>query len=275
MFTVYVDDSGTDPAQKVAIVGALIIPALRIRLLDNSWASFTGKYGFTDLHASECAALNPKSYPGWDDGKVQKVFSRARQITKQYSSKAFSFTIHKEDFDALAPAEWLEVGGDNHYTWAFRTLLNQMVRWHCENKIRTPFEFVFDHAEGRDRKSIEMLMAQFESVYSGQFEGHYSFRKRKDVPALQCADLLAWTCYVKSRLRFNRVPMNEIARESYNDFSNHSDGHWLDALTYGREALRTAVSLDIADINGERMQREWYRNYMLKQSKARNHNACI
>jgi hypothetical protein len=266
MFTVYVDDSGTASAQKVAVAGALIIPALRIRALDSSWKSFTDKYGFTDLHASECAALNPKSYPEWTENKVRKVFSRARQITKQHSSKAFSFTIHKEDFDVLAPTEWREVAGESYYTWSFRTLLHQMFRWHHERQLSTPFEFVFDHAEGRDRKEIEMLMAQFESVYPERFEGHYSFRKRKDVPGLQCADLLAWTCYARSRFTFNNVPMNEIARESFSDFSNHPDPHWLDALTYEREALRTAISLDRSDVNAERMRREWYQNYILRQS---------
>ncbi|MGA2992930.1 MAG: DUF3800 domain-containing protein [Candidatus Korobacteraceae bacterium] len=266
MFTVYVDDSGTSPAQQIAVSGALIIPALRIRALDSSWKSFTDKYEFADFHASECAALNPKSYPGWTQEKVRKVFSRARQITKQHSSKAFSFTIHKEDFDSLAPAEWLEVGGDNHYTWAFRTLLNQMVHWHRERNISAPFEFVFDHAEGRDRKEIEMLMAQFESIYPGRFEGHYSFRKRKDVPGLQCADLLAWTCFAMSRLKFRNVPMNEIAKESFSDFSKHPDPHWMDALTYEREALRTAISLDRSDVKAEQIRREWHRNYISKQS---------
>jgi hypothetical protein len=262
MFTVYVDDSGSsDPKQPVAVAGALIIPAKQILALDKDWDSFKEKHGFGDLHAAECAALNQKSYPGWTSEKVQKVFDRARKIMKKRSSKAFSFTIHKEDFDAEAPKEWLQVGGENYYTWAFRTLLAQMMRWHGERRIAVPFEFVFDNAEGRDKDEIQMLMAQFESVYPGRFESHYSFRSRRLVPALQCADLLAWSCYAMSRQKFRQIPMREIAQDSFSDLSNHLERQWLDALTFEREALHQAISLDRADVEGERARQEWYRNY--------------
>jgi hypothetical protein len=261
MFTVYVDDSGSDPNQTTAVAGVLIVPVRQILALDSSWASFASKYGFEDLHASECVARNPKSYAGWDEAKVQKVFSRARQIIKRHASKAFSLTINKRDFDAEAPPEWREVGGDNHYTWAWRSLLNLLVRWHGERRIGAPFEFVFDWAEKRDKVEIEMVMAQFDSLFPGKFEGHYSFRKRKDVPGLQCADLLAWTCFGMSRLKFRDVPMHEIAEEAFCDFSNHMGRQWLDALTHERAALHAAITLDRADIEGERERREWYHNY--------------
>ncbi|HXR38125.1 MAG TPA: DUF3800 domain-containing protein [Terracidiphilus sp.] len=261
MFTVYVDDSGSDPNQTTAIAGVLVVPARQILSLESTWASFASKYGFKDLHASECVARNPKSYAGWDETKVQKVFSRARQIIKKHTSKAFSFTINKKDFDAEAPPEWREVGGENHYTWAWRSLLNLLVRWHSERNIDAPFEFVFDWAEKRDKVEIEMVMAQFDSLFPNQFEGHYTFRRRKDVPGLQCADLLAWTCFGMSRLKFHEVPMHEVAEESFSDFSNYQDRQWLDALTFERDALHAAITLDRADTEGERMRREWHRNY--------------
>jgi hypothetical protein len=37
MFTIYLDDSGTDPSQPVAIASALIIPAPRIIALEREW----------------------------------------------------------------------------------------------------------------------------------------------------------------------------------------------------------------------------------------------
>ena len=55
--------------------------------------------------------------------------------------------------------------------------------------------------------------------------------------------------------------MHAIAEESFSDFSNYQDRQWLDALTYERDALHTAIALDRADTEGERMRREWYRNY--------------
>jgi hypothetical protein len=263
VFTVYVDDSGTAPDQPVAIAAALIIPTKQISSLESNWSAFREKYGFSDFHSSECVAKNPKSdFANWDNKKIAAAFSRARQIIKQRSSKALSFTIHKDDFDAEAPLEWRRVGGQNHYTWALRTLINVLTSWHDGRQIETPFEFVFDQTGKREKAEIDMLMSQFESMRPGRFEGHYQFRRRQDVAGLQAADVLAWTCYAASRRIFRELPMIEIARDSFKDFSIHQGGRWLDSLTHEREALRTAISLDRADSVGEQQRREWYARWV-------------
>jgi hypothetical protein len=243
MFTVFVDDSGTAPDQPVAIAGALIIPARQILSLERDWEAFRSKFDFTFFHSSECAARNNKSeFANWDEGKVQKAFMRARQIIKKRTSAACVFAVHKEDFDAVAPAEWYEVGGQNHYISAFRILLTWLMKWHGDRKIAPLFEFVFDRAEGKDKKDIEMLMAQYDALAPGLFLGHYSFRDKKDVPGLQCADILAWTGYGMARLAFRSVPINKIADESFYDFSEYLSGNWMNALSITKEALRDAFA---------------------------------
>jgi Protein of unknown function (DUF3800) len=269
MFTVFVDDSGTAPDQPVAIAGALIIPAIQIPNLEADWAAFGARDGFTYFHSSECAAKNYKSqFAKWDDAKVEKAFERARRIIKKRTSRAFAFAVHKEDFDAEAPAEYREVGGENHYTWALRTLLNVLVQWHREREIIPPFEFVFDWAEGIVREEIEMLMAQFESIFPGMFEGHYSFRKKQDVPGLQCADVLAWTYYGTARQVFRKVPMNAIAKNSFIDFSSHQNRQWLNALTFERKALREAIAFDMADTSSMQARAQWFREWKASRVKS-------
>ncbi|HZZ39509.1 MAG TPA: DUF3800 domain-containing protein [Acidobacteriaceae bacterium] len=266
MFTVYVDDSGTSLGQTVAVAGILIIPAMQIIPLDREWSAFSSKYGLTDFHASECAALNPRSYPGWDEVKAQKVFSRARQITKKYTSNAFSFSVYKSEFDACAPTEWRETGGQNHYTWAIRNLMHELIQWHRKRQLSSPFEFVFDRAEGRDKRELEMMMAQFDAVWPGMFEGHYQFRNRRDVPGLQCADLLAWACYAKSRVRFG-TPIPPLAKESFEDFSLHQDRRWLNTLTFDPVGLSEAIARDRLDTEGEEFRRKWHADYMAARGK--------
>lgn len=268
MFTVFVDDSGTAKDQPVATAGALIIPALQIAPLDRAWESFRAKYGFTDFHSSVCAARNYKTEFGkWDDQKVQQAFARARQITKKYASAAFSFAVCKDDFDAEAPAEWRMSGGENHYTWAFRTLMHHLINWHGERHIQTPFEFIFDWAEGRDRDEINMLMSQFDTLHPNKFEGHFTFKKRKDIPALQCADVLAWTCSAASRFAFKKTPMLPIAEESFSDFRTYRDRNWLKALTFERSALRQAIASDLADSESQKTRSAWYANYTANKKR--------
>jgi len=258
-FTVYVDDSGSSPSQPVAIAAALIIPAKQMLSLESNWRAFGEKHGFSDFHSSVCVAKNERSdFANWSDKQIGAAFYRARQIITQKASKAFSYTIHKSDFDAEAPSEWRQVGGQNHYTWALRSLINARVSWHGQRRIDTPLEFVFDQTGKREKAEIDMLMAQFESLWPGRFESHYSLRNRPDVPGLQAADVLAWTCFAMSRLKFRDVPMSAVAEESFKHFSIYQRGEWLDALTHEREALRHVIALDRADTVGEQQRREWY-----------------
>ena len=266
MFTIYVDDSGTSRGQPVAVAGVLIIPARQIVALDRTWSDFATKYGFADLHASECAALNQKSYPGWDDLKVRKVFSRACQIIRKYVTKAFSFSVDKSEFDAVAPHEWRETGGDNHYTWALRNLMHTLVRWHQSHSIQEPFEFVFDRAEGKDKLELEILMAQFDNICPGEFDDHYQFRKRKDVPALQCADLLAWTSYAVSR-GLRGMPVSPLALECAKDFRHYQNGKWWDALTLDSAGLKDVIEKDQRNPEKEKFRRDWLAAYIAAKGK--------
>ncbi len=268
MFTVFIDDSGTARSQPVAIAGALIVPALQIPALDRAWDSFRSKYGFTDFHSSVCVARNPKTeFANWGDVKVEDAFARVRQITKKYASAAFSFAVCKDDFDAEAPSEWRKSGGENHYTWAFRTLMHHLIRWHSKRRIQTPFEFMFDWAQGRDKEEIEMLMDQFDVLQPEKFNGHYVFKKRKDIPGLQCADVLAWTCYGVSRFAFKGTPIPPIAKESYTDFSHYRDGSWLRVLTFKRSALRSAIASDLADPESQKTRADWYAKWAQKRKR--------
>jgi hypothetical protein len=269
MFTVFVDDSGTDPRAPVAIAGALIIPCIQIPALDNDWSSFHSDFGFTKyFHSSECAAQNRKSeFADWGNVKVEKAFRRARAITKRRTSQAFAFAIHKPDFDAEAPAEWRLIGGQSHYTWALRTLLNNLVDWRRQRKMSAPIEFVFDWAESKDREEVEMLMAQFESIFPGEFEGHYAFKKKQGVPGLQCADVLAWSYYGAARQAFSKAPMGLLAKESFIDFSAHRERQWLHALTFERPNLRDAIARDMADAAAMEARLQWYEDWRASKKK--------
>jgi hypothetical protein len=53
MLAAFVDDSGTDPNQAIAIAAALVIPATRIELLDEIWHGFLSDELIPEFHTSE------------------------------------------------------------------------------------------------------------------------------------------------------------------------------------------------------------------------------
>jgi hypothetical protein len=273
LFTVFVDDSGTDPSQKIAVAGCLIVPAVQIAALQKDWNLFKASYGIRDyFHSSECAAHKPgqkSEFADWSNDKAVRAFRSARAIIKRRAVKAFSFSVHKADFDSEATNIWRKSGGQNHYTWAFRSVLHQLIRWHKERGIGNPFEFIFDYATGSAKQEIEMLMDQFEDEYPGRFRGRFDFKLKTDVPALQCADIVAWSCYNVAHLAFLQKPVPPIAYECFMDFSTYRDGKWLDALTFTRQALREVVAIDTADPNNNALREQWYERWVDKR-KATN-----
>jgi hypothetical protein len=222
MFSAYIDDSGTDPNQRAAIATAFVIPTTQIIPLEREWDKLKNKYGFSDFHTSEMVARNYKSdFADWDEAKQRRVFRRVREISKKYSirSAAVSFAVNKADYDNVVPLEYRDrLGG--HYTWAVRHVMNFLEAWKQSRKI-PPLEYIFDWAEPacEERVEIETVMAQTESISQqrgrpGEFT-NYGFRRRKDIPALQCVDAIGWTCYQQALFQFHKVPMHKLAEEAW------------------------------------------------------------
>jgi hypothetical protein len=248
-FNVYIDDSGTDPKQKVAIASCIVIPAVKISALDREWKALKDKEQFSEFHTSECIANNPKSdFTDWDENKKSRVISRIRQIIKKYAVKVVSFAVNKLDYEQLAPPEVKEFTGEHHYSWAAENVLNWLDHWGDKTKASLPFEYVYDYMdEGTRKNEIDGLMIRMENFYAENGEAgrysNYGFRRRQDIPALQCADLLAWTCYQIALNYFNKTPLNQFAVDSFVDLKNHSNKNynrqWFLPTTLNRDNFKT------------------------------------
>jgi len=273
MFTVFVDDSGTDPKQAVAIASALVIPSRRIEALEKEWEELKDKKGFVCFHSSPCASKNPKEeFANWSDKDVRSLFVRVRQLTKKYGVKAISYGVHRSDYDAVLPQQMRDEGGQNHYTWAIRVVLDELDKWAFREREADPFEYLIDwvdpKAEKLRKEEIEMVFARKESVFPGRYEGHYEFKKSCDFAGLQCADLLAWSCYQISLDAFTQKVPHPLASAAFYDFENHRPG-WLMAVTQTKEQLTKWAAEQMEDTEASRNHREWLNRYRLSKVKQR------
>lgn len=240
MFTVYIDDSGTDPRHHVAIASGLIIPAKRIAHMEREWNTFLAKEKFDCFHTSECVARNHHSqFADWDDQRVSRVLTRIRQIIKKYSPQAYSVAINKAVYESVIPEEMRHYTGRDHYTWAVDAVGGFIYNWaHTHN---VPMEYVFDTVGPAQKKEIEKAMEHGELIRPGSFVGHFSFRKRCDVPALQCADLFAWTCYQVALNAIRQKPIPPLANECWQDFIGWNNTEWCGAVMAKKDALEDWV----------------------------------
>jgi hypothetical protein len=229
VYSSFIDDSGTDPNQPVAIASAIIIPAVKLERLETEWATFLDKEEITDFHTSVCVFRNPKyQFANWDDTRVRRVLKRVQQVIFKYSVKGFSVVIHKVPHDKKVPALVRNVVGNNHYTYAVDGVISWVYKWASERGV--PIEYVFDTVDRKTQKAqrteIDRIMMNAEIACPGWFAGHYSFRKREDVPALQCADLFAWACYQRASEKIVSKPMSAIAGECWNRFYEAKSREW-------------------------------------------------
>jgi hypothetical protein len=246
MFNVYFDDSGTAPSQRFAIAAALIIPGNRVRQLENEWNKFLEKYEIADFHTSVCVYKNRKhQFADWDDEKVNRAVARVRQITIKYAVRAISYAVSKKDFDELVPDRWKEFVGKDHYAWAVRHALRVIQRWSTAAESRYQLEYFFDFARGNTKKAIEKAMADAELLSPGNYEGHYVFGKRQEIPGLQCADLFAWACLGGARHTFENTPIHPIAESTIRAYRNHSIQGWMIGGANSREALRASLQKNL------------------------------
>jgi hypothetical protein len=241
MFTIYIDDSGSSPEQKVVVASGMILAAKRLEAFEREWNRFLDKEGITEFHASVCLAHNPHSeFAGWDDARVKRVFARARQITFKYFVRAFCIAIYKKDYDEVMPKDMRERVG-SYYTWALSSVLGSAYDWAVHRAIPVPIEYVFDTADKQVKREIDDAMECSEELYPGHFMAHYSFRKRSEVPALQAVDLFAWTCFQKGRLARAKQPIPPLAEENWDAYSSARDGEWCRVESLNRQGIENWV----------------------------------
>lgn len=253
MFTVYLDDSGTAPSQRIAIASAFVIPAKQIVRLEREWYNLRDKEHFSELHLSEMVASNRKSeYASWDEEKKRRVFKRTREISRKYGirpSASVCFAVNKSDYEEVVPDDLRNGLARDHYAWAIRHVIQFLDNWRLTpGRTVGPLEYVFDWIDvGSPRRSeIETIMQQAEAkaVYHGRAAEYtnFSFRKRKEIPGLQCVDAIAWTCYTQSLSFFYGTPAPKLSADAWRHYGGHLEAQgWLQAFTVTRDQLKDWV----------------------------------
>lgn len=178
------------------------------------------------------------------------MFARVRQIAKKYGTRAVSIAVYKKDYDEIAPSKVREILG-SHYTWAVRQLIAFLTRNVISSSSQYPREFIFDRIGNKStdtsRREIEIVMeqAQWDAKQRDIEDDYlnYSFRNRAELPGLQRADAVGWTCYWNALHLFLHRPLHELAALGWKDFrADQGASGWLAAITILRSKLEKTVT---------------------------------
>ena len=138
----------------------------------------------------------------------------------------------------------------DHYAYAIRRVLRFVWKWSGDSESRNRLEYVFDSGSKKVEVEISRVLHMEESVRPGTLAGHFLFGKRQEWAGLQCADVVAWTCYCRARNFFEGTPMNRYAERGINELGSFRNGEWLTGVWTTREHLRESIR-KFNDIYGE------------------------
>jgi hypothetical protein len=241
MFTTFIDDSGTAPEHKIAVACGIVVPTARIARFESEWKSLLQKEGISDFHASECLARNPHSeFSTWDDETVRRVFTKIRQLTIRFFVRGFCIGVYKDDYDEVLTADMKAAVGNSHFTWALSSVLGLALDWADAQKA--PMHYVFDNAGKILQREITDGLEFAENIYPGRIARHWMFGKRADTPALQAADLFAWTCFQQFRRARLKHSIHPIAEETNEGYEEGRKGEWRTVQSLTREGIENWVA---------------------------------
>lgn len=228
-FHFFMDDSGTSPNQSVAVAAGWIAKAPSWHLFDREWRKIQNdpSHKFSCMHMSEFAfGGQGTEFENWNLPKKEAVLNKLSLLVRRRALKGFALGVVKKDFDDIVPPELRNAGHENHYTYAVRSVMGMIHKWREANGLLgTQIEYFFDFMEPRDRRrrEIEGVFAsvgtpQENLVKYGLKRGGFNFKERCPLPALQAADMFAWTIYRAIQNEIGQAKANLLAKKAFKEF---------------------------------------------------------
>jgi hypothetical protein len=199
MFEVYFDDSGTDLESDIAIAACYVSTKRGWDEFTREWKQAAYEEGFTTFHMAEFVAPNKhghKPWCDWDNQKKDRVYNRLAKIINENKRAGIACAVPKLSYGTLR-RETHEAYGYQHYTFAVRMCLSQVIEWRAKSLITLPMQYIFDwemHASPK-RREIQVIFSTLHESWEphlGTGKDGCSFQHREEFRPLQAADVLAW-----------------------------------------------------------------------------------
>lgn len=203
MFTAYFDDSGTDANSDIAVAACYVSTKRGWDDFVEAWNIARQEEGFDCFHMSDFmapATQRREPWCNWGNFKKADVYKRLAKIINENKRIGVALAIPKAIWDAT-PERVRRHYGRQHYTFAVRMCVNQIVKWRKKSMITLPVRYIFDWEMQKTPKREEITRI-FELISKSQNQvvadllglepRGYAFEHKEDFKPLQAADILAW-----------------------------------------------------------------------------------
>jgi hypothetical protein len=164
MFSLYCDDSGTDVHSNCAVAACFVATTEQWEYFNKDWERANQDEGFGAFHMSDFVARKEQfAKPQWqDEAKRERTIKRLINIIVTRARYGFSVAVEKSAFDREMPSGFrAKYNFQEHYTFAVRMCLGQLLKWRRKYKYEVPIQFIFDqmsHGKGEIDKVFQQSL---------------------------------------------------------------------------------------------------------------------
>jgi hypothetical protein len=242
---VYVDESGTGSDAPVLSVAGYIFTPDKARALTAEWRKMLDFYGLEYFRMSSCAhSTGP--FKGMCVKRCDEIARRAIELTRAYTESGFGVVISRADYEEVVPVSMRGIIG-SPYTFCLRLCLSHARHW-AETKSGFQGRFAYFFEKGhRDASEADRVLRETYQARPERFryESH-TFVDKREVLALQPADMLAWHWYTHKKRNPSLPPrkdfmaLNIDRRDAVIDFSRPKLRDFVDETIKAHDARVSA-----------------------------------
>jgi hypothetical protein len=199
MLTIYCDDSGTSPENRVAAAAGYLSTVLQWERFCPEWHRVLDKEGIKIMRRANLENFQGEftQAKGWEPKRRTRFVKRLQQVIRHRTYSGFGSSVIKADFDEVMP-DWVKQLFGGVYGWCAHECIVGMSMWSERHHHNDPIEWIFEAGtEGSGQ-----IGAMFDALYKDpllreQFRiklDGWSF-KDKSLKPLQSADTLAYELY--------------------------------------------------------------------------------
>ncbi len=202
MVEAYFDESGGDKGSPVLCVAGYIIEKDACVKLDSEWADVLNNFNLPFFRMSACAhGIEP--FDKLTMPERIEVEKQCIAIIRRNISYGIAVTVEPKVFDAVMPKSE-EIG--SAYSYCAHTCLTAVKSWAKETNYSGKIAYFFESGHGSQSEANRIMNRIFnmpELKESHRYASH-TFADKKEVRALQAADLIAWQWFTDHKRRMQR-----------------------------------------------------------------------
>jgi hypothetical protein len=240
MLIAYLDDSGTSPTNKVALVAGYLSSGKLWEEFKEKWHTLLDAYGIKTLHRVELEAFQGE-FKDWNNHRRTEFLKKAHKIIRRFTYTAIGSAIVKADFDEVIPKGDFIRTFAGVYGWCAHACIVALLDWRQRHNYKDEIQIVFE-AGTQGQGQVDTMLRELSKTSSWQEKekwpvSGWTFQNKSVIP-LQAADLVAYEYYRvaekalirKQRLGFRKSALDLFRKEeatySFREFDKRAFTLW-------------------------------------------------